>query len=64
VSVLVVNLVTNAADVQAGRPGVGLLTEQPGAGRLLCERDDLKKRLGCGAFACWRWRAGAGDHVA
>ena len=27
VSVVVVNLVTNAADLRAGRPGVGLLTD-------------------------------------
>src|SRR5258708_28713173 len=25
---------------------------------------DLKKSPAFGAFACWRWRTGAGDHVA
>ena len=76
-SVVVVNLVTIAADAQAGRPGVGLLTASlvralslrpthtvRGRVWLFCDGNDLKKRLRCGAFGCWRRRTGAGDHVA
>jgi hypothetical protein len=35
-----------------------------GRARLFCEGNDLKKRVRYGAFVCWRWRAGAGDHIA
>ena len=57
------------SDVNSGSQLVAVVTEVPGtegpdARACFVKGNDLRKGLASGAFVCWRWRAGAGDHVA